>query len=83
MQTTSAKNRQIVNKPVVIYNQNTDQLLLVPVGRVFKVLTISGLLYISDIYKKNIREAMWSSSRASLQSERTGFISHAGRCVCP
>ena len=61
------ENRQIVNKSVAIYNKKTpDQLLLIRVGRVFKLLTISGPL--SDIKKtttKNIRVERWSSSRAS------------------
>ena len=44
------ENRQIVNKSVAIYNKkNPDQLLLIRVGRVFKLLTINGLLY--DIKK--------------------------------
>ena len=44
------ENRQIVNKSVAIYNKKTpDQLLLIRVGRVFKLLTISGLLF--DIKK--------------------------------
>ena len=45
------ENRQIVNKSVAIYNKKPYKLLLIRVGRVFKLLTISGLL--SDIKKKH------------------------------
>ena len=32
------KNRQIVKKSVTIYNQNSDQTVLIRVGRVFQII---------------------------------------------